>query len=263
MEILVAFAAISGGWSWFTWWRDLATVNPLASNRSSKVILAIVPGVLALGVAATLLAGSSTDVRDDVGYLAFYLVLGAGWVGAVRWAIPLMGVSPRDDVLDRSNPAALWVILGALAGITCCYAGGNVGNGPGPEVVIFSALLATAALFFAWSLLSLFVAPDLLDQITIDRDSAVGRRLAGFLTGTGIIFGYSVAGDWTGMENTVKDFALYGSPALALLGAELVLRILRSGRGDAAANGSDPSRHLAVIYLVSSVFYVLLRTYSG
>ena len=36
---------------------------------------------------------------------------------------------------------------------TCCFAGANVGNGPGPEVVLFCALLATLWLALLWLLL--------------------------------------------------------------------------------------------------------------
>ena len=46
---------------------------------------------------------ASYDVRDDPTYLAFYLVLGAAWVGFfMRWLV-VAGISTRDDVVERAN----------------------------------------------------------------------------------------------------------------------------------------------------------------
>ena len=48
------------------------------------------------------------------------------------------------------NAAAAMATAGATIGVTLSYAGGNIGDGPGWWVVVFSAAIATAGLFACW-----------------------------------------------------------------------------------------------------------------
>jgi uncharacterized membrane protein YjfL (UPF0719 family) len=120
-------------------------------------------------------------VRDDLFYLGFYLLLGAAWVGGATFFFSLMGVSARDDVVERRNLSASWAICGALVGTTLCFAGANVGSGPGVHVVLLCALLTTAAFFLLWLSLELLVDPSPSDSITIERNPGAGIRLGGYL----------------------------------------------------------------------------------
>ena len=70
-----------------------------------------------------------------------------------------------------------------------CFAGGNVGDGPGWWVVVFCAALSTGALFLLWGALQ--AATDLADSIVIERDGASAVRLAGFLVACGLVLGRS------------------------------------------------------------------------
>src|SRR4029453_10538043 len=149
---------------------------------------------------------SAHDVRDDPTYLFMYVLLGAAWVGVWIRLLAMTGVSKRDDVVERSNSSAALAVAGATLGITLCYAGGNIGDGPGWWVVVFSAALATLALFAAWLLLGF--ASGVSDAVTVDRDPAAGLRLAAFLIGCGLILGRAVAGDWESAAATVREFAI-------------------------------------------------------
>lgn len=116
-------------------------------------------------------------------------------------------------VLERGNLAAAWVISGQLVGATFCFAGANVGNGPGPEVVAFCAFLSTIALVFAWFVVERIAS--VADTITIDRHLGTGIRLCGWLIATGIVLGGAVTGSWKSVSGTVRDFAVYAWPAAA------------------------------------------------
>jgi uncharacterized membrane protein YjfL (UPF0719 family) len=146
-----------------------------------------------------------------------YIVLGLAWLRAAAFTFPYLGLSPRDDVVERGNRAAMAALVGALLGVTLCYAGGNVGDGPGWWVVLFSAGLATGVLIVMWAALA-HLTP-VADAVTVDRDPAAGIRLGAYLLSTGLILGRGVAGDWESARATVSDF-------LAALPAAVVILIL-------------------------------------
>jgi hypothetical protein len=248
-EVLVA---ILGGFvaavAWARWlWAGVVVAPRCSPVRDRWPLLAapLAAGLLLYGV---LRAFASLDVRDSPTYLGFYGLLGAAWVGAATLLLPLFGLSPRDDVAERRNPAAARALAGALLGITLCFAGGNIGNGPGWWVVFFSAALATAAFFLLWLLLDM--AAGLADTVTVDRDPAAGLRLAAFFVAAGAILGRAVAGDWVSARATLDDFAVLAWPALGLLvAAALVERRLRPSPerplGEPVAQGLAP----AALYL--------------
>jgi uncharacterized membrane protein YjfL (UPF0719 family) len=141
-------------------------------------------------------------------------------------ALPLVGVITRDDALERENVSAAMVVAGALFGVTCCFIGGNIGDGPGWWVVVFSAGLATLALFLSWFVLELLGGVS--DSVTIDRDPASGLRMAAFLVGCGLVFGRAAAGTWVSSAATVRDFGVLSAPVLLMVaGAVVVERLAR------------------------------------
>jgi uncharacterized membrane protein YjfL (UPF0719 family) len=224
-EVVVLVASgILASIAWLTWYvRALRLGQPPVAALAMLLMAPPVGGLLLFGVLRTV---ASHDVREDPIYLAFYLVMGAAWVAVWAWLFPLVGLSPRDDVLERANGAAADVTAGALLAITLCFAGGNIGDGPGWWVVLFSAGLATAALFLTWLLFETLTGVS--DAVTIDRDRAAGIRLVGFLLACGVIFGRGAAGDWESASQTAIDFAAAAVPVIPLLiVAVLVERIAR------------------------------------
>ncbi len=211
--------------TWGKWLYEAAACARLGAR--SRWGLYVFPLACALALAAVLRSFASFDVRDSPIYLLFYMVMGAAWVGiAARLPLPFFGLSPRDDVIERGNPAAAQAIGGALLGLTFCFAGGNIGDGPGWWVVVFSAALSTSAFFVLWALLDKFTR--LADTVTIERDPASGIRLAGYFIGSGLILGRAVAGNWVNAHETLVDFAKLGWPVLMLwLAAALLERTFR------------------------------------
>lgn len=242
--------------SWGAWYIKPALVQGVRRRPPAWRLLRLTPLLAAALLWAVLRNAASFDVRDDPRYLTFYLVLGAAWVGVwIRW-LAVTGISTRDDVVERSNGSAALAVTGALLGITLAYAGGNVGNGPGWWVVVFSAALATFALFGAWILLETLTGVS--DIVTVDRDPSAGFRLGGFLIACGLILGRSVAGDWVSAEATVRDFAAAAWPVIVLvIAAAIVERVARptpeTPRPSLVAYGFMPS----VFYVAGAVYQVM------
>jgi len=235
-------------WFWVSWFMGADSTAPWQSNRRHRVPLFLAPLASAVLLFAVLKTAASFDVRDSPLYLAFYMAMGIAWLGVGSRLLAPFGLSARDDVVERSNPAAARAIGGALIGVTLCFAGGNIGDGPGWWVVVFCAALSTAALFFLWYLLD--KATGLSDTVTLDRDLAAGTRLAGFFTAAGLILGRAVAGDWISAGGTVADFCTDGWPVLLLwVVAVAVERRLRPAPGrpllPVASHGWAP----ALVYL--------------
>jgi hypothetical protein len=205
---------------------------------------------------AILLRYSAPDVRHAPQYLLLYLLLGLAWLRMSEFGFAYIGLSLRDDLIERRNMAALPAVSGALAGITLCYAGGNIGSGLGWWVVVFSGALATASLGAIWLLLD--ETTGVLDLVTIDRDPAAGVRVGGLLAASGLILGRAVAGDWHSVQATVEDFARIGWVVLPLAGAALFIERLAKPtvarpRPSVVAAGALP----ALVYLLFAAAYIL------
>jgi len=180
-------------------------------------------GCLALLFSA-LLRWASYDVRGSAIYLAFYMVMGLAWLSIAPWPAACLGLSARDDVVERRNPAACWACAGLLAALTLIYTGGNMGDGPGWWVVVFCAALGGAALYLPWLLAEPIV--HFGESITVERDTATGVRFAVLLVATGAILGRAVAGDWESVEGTLRDFAAIAWPAALLWGLAVMMEML-------------------------------------
>src|ERR1700747_825979 len=128
---------------------------------------------------------SSPSVRDDFGEVSFYLIFSLIWIALTQSAFAFLGVSIRDDVAERRNRSAGFAVAGLTIAATCCVAGSNIGDGPGFEVVLFCAVLATGYLLALW--FAVAQTSGLADAISIERDLAAGIRVGGWFAGTGAV----------------------------------------------------------------------------
>ena len=241
---------------WAAWYiAPLSVVRP-ARRVTVDLLLYLTPPLAMALLYVVLRTASAYDARDDPRYLAFYLVLGAAWIGLwVRW-IACTGISARDDAVERGNRSAATVVSGAILAIASCYAGGNIGDGPGWWVVVFSAALATAALFAFWIMLE--TISGVSDVVTIDRDPAAGVRLAGLLIAVGLVLGRSVAGDWISAKATVADFAATAWPAAILVAvAAIIERWFRPTPDNVRPNAVIYGVVPAVLYVSAAIYQVL------
>ena len=204
-EVIVTVVAILvGPVLWMAWLFRMSQMRARARRG----------GVMAMGLTLVVCAGfllyvlqtaASFDVIDAPKYLFMYVVLGLAWLRVAAAMFPFLGLSPRDEVFERGNRASATAVVGALGAVTLCYAGGNIGDGPGWWVVLFAAALATGTLLVTWAALTRLTA--VIDAVTIDRDPAAGLRLGAFLYACGLVLGRGVAGDWMSAAATVADFA--------------------------------------------------------
>jgi uncharacterized membrane protein YjfL (UPF0719 family) len=253
--VLTLLSAVFALVMWIRWYVEPARLQRLGAPRGAATVLQLTP-LFCLGVLLLILRTlASHDVRGDPRYLAMYTALGAAWVAASILIMPAVGLHIRDDVHERGNAAAAYAAAGALLGMTLAFSGGNIGDGPGWWVVIFSAGLATAGLYILWGLLEL---AHVSEHVTVERDSAAGVRLAGFLIAGGMILGRAAAGDWISASATLADFARVGLPALGLVPIAFVVE--RYGRPTA----QHPVRSVmqwgvlpALLYVASAGAYIM------
>ena len=189
----------------------VARLNPLRSQKWAFVGT-IWGGQLLLALA--LRAYGARELRADSGAILLLSVLGVVWLLAAVALFPWLGMSLRDDAMERRNPAALVALLGAMVAVQLTFLGGNIGEGPSSWNNIFSAALGTGGVFSLWLMLE--IGTDVSAAIAEDRDLASGLRLGGFLIGTGLILGRAVAGDWHSETATLHDFVHDGWPAAVL-----------------------------------------------
>jgi hypothetical protein len=222
MVLLVSgLLALASTISWmvnlFQPWRARRTIP--------RVLLVFVPVAAWVGLLVVLRALASADVRQDPFYLTFYLIMGAAWCGMVMWCLPLVGLSARDDIAEQDNRAAVPALIGAFLGVMACYAGANVGDGPGWWCVVWAGGIATIAWFIAAGVVGSYGR--LIEQVTVERDDAAGVRLGSVLLGSGVLCGRGAAGDWSDALTTVSEFTA-AWPVIPLIAvavtAERVLR---------------------------------------
>lgn len=207
-----AFAAAAG---WIVWASRARGVSDLSSRSPLFNRLYVALAVAALVILFVVVFWSDEVVRHTPSYQFMYFALGMAWLKAVEFLFAWGGISVRDDVVERGNPAAAEALSGALAGAAFAYAGANIGDGPGWWVVIISAALSTASVAVVWTWLSRFTS--IIDTITIDRDPAAGVRFGGLMAACGAIAGRAVAGDWRGVDGLLMDFIRIAPAMLPLL----------------------------------------------
>ena len=255
-EVMVlVFSAVVTAFTWYRWYAA-ALVRTLAIRNASRLIFIVAPIVCLVLLSLVLEAWAADDVRGSGTYMMFYMVAGAAWLGACVQLCCLLGISPRDDAVERQNLAAALATIGAMIGITFCFAGANVGNGPGWWVVVFSAALSTGPFFVLWTLVEHLTSVS--ERVTVERSDGAGLRLAGFLIAMGMILGRSVAGNWVSAEATVRDFVAVAWPVLPLAGAAVVVERVSSYDVNAGTEDSLVGMVVAGIFVALSFIYVFI-----
>lgn len=199
----------------YIWYRDILRAARRHNGQRVSVWLAWTP-IAAMIVLIVVLwgLGDPVYVAGHFDYTMLFLAGGASWIFNFANAFPLLGLSARDDVLERQNQSAAVAISGGMMGIMLAYAGSNIGNGPTIWTTLFPALIAAVALLVLWAILELIGGAR--DAITIEHDLAGGVRLASFLIGAGAILGRAMASDWHGWPDTVQTFIQLGWPTILL-----------------------------------------------
>lgn len=257
MEFLFYAGIALGFYLWLRSYRALFKARQFRPNKLHRTLFAALPLLCTMFIAAVLLIWSSPDVRSNAGWITFYITGGVAWLQLGLFLLSLFGVSAREDVVERQNPSAAWVVYGTLLGTAACYAGSNIGSGPGAEVVLLCAVLSTTFLFVFWFALERTFR--LADRVTIERDESSGIRIGGWIFSLGLIFGGAVAGNWESLEGTILDFLRYGWIALLfLLAAVATERVFQSLRRRKKSDRGT-SVVIAFAYVLAAIIYVACR----
>jgi uncharacterized membrane protein YjfL (UPF0719 family) len=211
----------------FRWYLPLARVTRFGQRPGVRPLLAITPVVAMLALLVVLVCWSDPkSVQGHPDYILLFLAGGGAWLFVASVASSVLGVSPRDDAIERGNLAAAIACAGALGGATAIYAFANVGAGPTIWTTIAPAIVATAVWLALWFVVELLGRPG--EAIALDRDVASALRHAAYLLASGIVLGRAVAGNWTSWQGTWHDFVRQARPVAALavfaIVAHLVLR---------------------------------------
>ena len=240
--------------AWVLWYLRLFLVSKHARNREGRRLLAVVPFLSACFIWLVLRNLASNDVQDSLLYCYSYSVIGCLWTFAWVRASALMNVSMVHDALERGNFAAACVVAGFFLGLAACYAGGNIGDGPGTSVVIAAALLSSITLLLLWLPMELVLS--MSERITVERDVSAGIRLGVFLMCEGILCGRAVAGDWDGVDGLFRDFADHLLAMIALLAVALLVEYKARVRDRAPT--FDPALIFPIIcYALFTLGYLL------
>jgi uncharacterized membrane protein YjfL (UPF0719 family) len=231
--------------TWPSWYADLVRINPLAAPRPLRIALALTPPACLLLLLLCLDKLAARAVRESSFYLLVYVALGAAVLGVSVQLFSFLGISARDDVLERSNVGALIALVGAMLGSLLCFAGGNIGEGPGVGVVLLSAGTALCVWFVLWYLVERLSGGKVSELITVDRDRGCGARLGALLLANGLILGAAAAGDWI-PERFFTDFIIFAWPAFVLTVAAAVLE-----------RHNQPRASVAPSILSGSIYFVL------
>jgi hypothetical protein len=229
----------------------------LGASKRSLTVLLLAP-LAGLAVLWGILASAAAvEVRTDGRYQFLFVAMGSSWVFLLPRALAFIGVSYRDDALERRNAAAAVALTGAVAGLAVLFAGSNMGEGPSIWNTVATALAATAGLFGIVFVLAL--STSLGESIAVERDLATGARFAGLVTASGVVLGRAAAGNWVSTERMIGDLLALGWPVVVLLGFAIVLeRALRPRDSDPRPSPFAAGVLPAVVYLALALVYVAL-----
>jgi hypothetical protein len=186
----LGLAGVAAWLSWLAWYSHHVFVTPLAASDWDRLPVYLAPPACAVLLALSLFA---IPVALPDGTIGDCFVWGFACVGLASWLTPFLGLSARDDALERRNRAAGWAIAAAQVALTLCFAGAvrRAAPGSGLAPTLFAGTTGTIALLVYWGLLEWLMG--LSETITVERDGAAAARLAALLLASGVVLGQASA----------------------------------------------------------------------
>jgi uncharacterized membrane protein YjfL (UPF0719 family) len=206
-----------------TYYLPLLSISPITRSSLQRFALACLPLVALIPTYVVLQRWADPRVVGHLDYTILFMLGGGMWIFGASRFLEVLGISIRDDAIERDNLAALVAVWGILSGVGIVYALSNMGTGATIWTTLLPGFVATIALLLMPLLVEL-TGGSVADAITIDRDVASGLRLGGAALGCSIILGHAAAGDWTSWHHTWSDLANRGWPAVLIAIAAGVLQ---------------------------------------
>ncbi len=255
-EVFALLLSVALGLVGATLWylRGLRT-SSFGASKPCLAALLLAPLAALAFLWSVLASSAAVEVRTDARYQFLFVAMGSTWVFLLPRMLAFIGVSYRDDALERRNASAAIAIAGTVVGLVLLFAGSNMGEGPSIWNTVATALAGTAALFGVIFVLAR--STSLGESIAVERDKPTGVRFAGWIAASGIVLGRAAAGNWVSTEQMLTDLVALGWPVVILLSVAIALeRALRprasNPRPSLLAAGVLP----AVAYLALSLVYV-------
>jgi uncharacterized membrane protein YjfL (UPF0719 family) len=190
-------------------------------NSSMRWVFGVCVAASLIMTAVALHLWGAAEIRASAGEVFFLTFFEAVWLLVATKLFPWLGLSFRDDAVERGNVAALVALCGAVMAVAIIYAGGSLGEGPSFMNNFFSAAVGTAGLFALWILLEF--GAKVSRCIAEERDPASGLRLGGLLLGIGLVLGRAAAGNWYSAAATIQGVIHDGWSAAVLWGIALLV----------------------------------------
>jgi uncharacterized membrane protein YjfL (UPF0719 family) len=205
-----------------TYYLPLLSIASIKRPSPGRLVLACLPLVALFPTHIVLQRWADPRVVGHLDYTILFMLGGGMWIFGASRFLEVLGISIRDDAIERDNLAAVVAASGILSGVGIVYALANVGTGTTIWTTLVPAFVATVALLLMPMLIEL-TGGAVADAVTTDRDVASGLRLGGAVLGCSIILGRAAAGDWTSWNQTWNDLAVRGWPAVLIAIAAGVL----------------------------------------
>jgi hypothetical protein len=213
---------------WGLWLDEALRFTRLGARPGDRTILWLFPPASFLPLALALAAEGLTRWEEVWLRLGACFGVGSVLLSFVGEFLTWLGLSSRDDGVERRNRGAVLALCGGQAGLGFCFglaSGRPAAYEAGAAIVVPVALeagvVAMVGLFVVWGLLVRLTG--LNEAVTVDRDGGAACRLAGALAALGLPVG-AAAGSIAARAEPWKPLTLLGASAALLAIAALVER---------------------------------------
>jgi hypothetical protein len=138
-----------------TYYVPLLLISPIKRSSLHRLALACLPLVALIPTYVVLQRWADPRVVGHLDYTILFMLGGGMWIFVASRFLEVLGISIRDDAIERDNLAALVAVWGILSGVGIVYALSNIGTGatiwttlvPGFVAGVVPATLVVAAGF--------------------------------------------------------------------------------------------------------------------
>src|SRR5262249_41448090 len=188
MSVVVLSAGILVLWT--KWYNDIVAVTQLGATEDERKTLCLGPLVCLMLLTLVLTRGQPLDLAVWTVQRKIGAIDGVFWLAVVSQAMTFLGLSARDDALERRNGPAAWAIVGAQVAATLSFAGA-VAWAADRSLSFWAVrgvgVASLATLFAGWWALERLASVS--EGVTVERDAGAALRLASFLVALGFLTG--------------------------------------------------------------------------
>jgi len=210
--IIVIIAAIG---IWYKWYASLSATFAPAAKTNTRILLGLLPVICLIIFSTAFFRYADPSETDEIDYALSFIGLFIFSLRLILEMLPVLGIQPLNDSLERANPAIIPVVIGIMLGVTALNIGANIGRGNEIGTTLFPLGLGLG-LWFGFGVL-LATITSLIERITITRESFAGWNFGLIWFTASLPLAKAAAGDWISLPATIIDAAGALPALLALL----------------------------------------------